>query len=62
MAASSYTAYIFHAFFIVFATYLFTFFSLGRLPEILLMWPVAITACFTFADIVRRAPLLNRVL
>jgi len=62
MAASSYTAYIFHAFFIVFATYLFTFFSLGRLPEILLMWPVAITACFTFADIVRRAPLLNKVL
>jgi peptidoglycan/LPS O-acetylase OafA/YrhL len=62
MAASSYTAYIFHAFFIAFATYLFTSFSLGRLPEILLMWPVAITACFLFADVVRRAPLLNKVL
>jgi len=62
MAASSYTAYIFHAFFIVFSTYLFTFFSLGRLPEILLMWPVAIISCFLFADVVRRAPLLNRVL
>lgn len=62
MAASSYTAYIFHAFFIVFATYLFTFFSLGRLPEILLMWPVAIGSCFLFAEVVRRFPLLNKVL
>ncbi|MCX5770161.1 MAG: acyltransferase family protein [Candidatus Hydrogenedentes bacterium] len=62
MGASSYTAYIVHAFFVVFATYLFTFFSLGRLPEILLMWPVAIISCFLFADIVRRAPLLNKVL
>lgn len=62
MAKSSYTAYISHAFFIVIATYLFTFFSLGRLPEILLMWPVAVVSCFLFADIVRRAPLLNKVL
>ena len=62
MAKSSYTAYISHAFFIVIATYLFTFFSLGRLPEILLMWPVAVIPCFLFADIVRRAPLLNKVL
>lgn len=62
MAKSSYTAYIFHAFFIVFATYLFTFFFLGRIPEILLMWPVAVIPCFLFADALRRVPLLNRVL
>ncbi len=62
LAASSYTAYIFHAFFVVTATYLFTFFSLGRLPEILLMWPVAVIPCFLFADGFRRIPLLNRVL
>ncbi len=62
MARSSYTAYILHAFFVVMATYLFTFFSWGRLPEILLMWPVAVISCFLFADVVRRIPVLNRVL
>lgn len=62
MAKSSYTAYIFHAFFVVIATYLFTFFSLGRIPEIVLMWPVAVTSCFLFADMVRRLPLLRKVL
>jgi peptidoglycan/LPS O-acetylase OafA/YrhL len=62
MAKSSYTAYIFHAFFVVIATYLFTFFSLGRIPEIILMWPVAVIPCFLFADMVRRLPLLKKVL
>jgi glucans biosynthesis protein C len=62
MAKSSYTAYIMHAFYVVIATYLFTFFSLGRLPEILLMWPVAVIPCFLVADIVRRAPLLKKIL
>ena len=62
MARSSFTAYILHAFFIVVPTYLFTYFSLGRIPEILLMWPVAVIPCFLFADLIRRAPLLNRVL
>jgi len=62
MARSSFTAYITHAFFIVFLTYAFTFFSLGRLPEILLMWPIAVTACFLTATVISRAPLLRRVL
>jgi len=62
MARSSFTAYIFHAFFVVFSTYAFTFFSLGRIPEILLMWPVAVIPCFVFADGVRRLPVLSRVL
>lgn len=62
MAQNSYAAYILHAFFIVFATYLFTFFSLGRIPEVLLMWPVAVIPCFLFAGVVRRLPLLNRIL
>ena len=61
-ARSAYTAYIFHAFFIVIATYLFTFFSLGRIPEIVLMWPVAVIPCFLFADALRRLPLLRRIL
>lgn len=62
MARSSYTAYIFHAFFIVVATYLFTSFSLGRIPEIILMWPVAVIPCFLFADALRRAPALDKIL
>ena len=62
LAASSYTAYITHAFFIAVPTYLFTAFSLGRIPEIILMWPVAVIPCFLFADVVRRLPLLRRVL
>jgi hypothetical protein len=62
LAKSAYTAYIFHAFFIVFATYAFTFFSLGRIPEIVLMWPVAVIPCFLFAGILRQVPLLRRVL
>jgi surface polysaccharide O-acyltransferase-like enzyme len=62
MAASAYTAYIVHAFFVATATYLFTFFSLGRLPEILLMWPVAVIPCFLFSDVVRRLPLLRKIL
>ncbi len=62
MAKSSYTAYILHAFFIAAPTYLFTFFSLGRIPEIILMWPVAVIPCFLFADAIRRLPLLKRIL
>ena len=62
MAKSSFTAYISHAYFIVVPTYLFTFFSLGRIPEILLMWPVAVIPCFLAADGIRRLPLLRRIL
>ena len=62
IANSSFTAYIFHAFFIVMATYLFTFVSLGRIPEIILMWPIAVIPCFLFADAVLRSPLLNKIL
>ncbi len=62
MAKSSFTAYITHAYFIVVATYLFTFFSLGRIPEIILMWPVAVIPCFLCADLIRRLPLFRRVL
>lgn len=62
MARSAYTAYILHAFFICAWTYVFTFFSLGRIPEILLMWPVAVASCFLFSDAVRRIPLLKQVL
>lgn len=62
LAKSSYTAYIIHAFVVVFATYLFTFFSLGRIPEILLMWPVAVVSCFLIADLIRRAPVINKIL
>jgi glucans biosynthesis protein C len=62
LAKSSYTAYITHAYFIVVPTWLFTFFSLGRIPEVLLMWPVAVIPCFLCADGMRRLPLLRRIL
>ncbi len=62
MAKSAFTAYIFHAFFIVVATYLFTFFSIGRVPEILLMWPITVIPCFLFADAFRRLPLARKIL
>jgi hypothetical protein len=61
MTRSAYTAYILHAFFVCGWTYVFTFFSLGRIPEIVLMWPFAVGSCFLFADGVRRLPLVRRV-
>ncbi len=62
MARSAFTAYIIHTFIVSIFTYLFTFFSLGRVPEILLMWPFAVVSCFLVADRIRRIPLLRSIL
>ena len=62
MAKSSFTAYIFHFYFVVFGTMVFTRFSLGAIPEILLMCLPVVVACFLFATFIRSMPLLKRIL
>jgi len=62
MARSSYAAYVIHVYFVVFGAMLFTRFSLGAIPEILLLWLPVIAACFLCATLIRSMPVLNRVL
>ena len=62
MARSSFAAYIIHVYFVVFGVMLFTHFSLGAIPEILLLCLPVIAACFLCATLIRSMPVLNRIL
>lgn len=62
MSRSAYTAYIIHPFFVVCATYLFVGFPLDPLIKFLILCPITIISCFLVSNVIRKAPLLRRVL
>lgn len=62
MAKSAYTAYIIHPYFVVCSTFLVANVSLDPLLKFLVASPLAVSSCFLVSDVVRRAPLLRRIL
>ena len=62
MARSSYAAYITHPYFVVCATLLLAGVALDPIIKFLVLCPLAVSSCFLVSDVVRRAPLLRRVL
>ena len=62
MAKSAYTAYITHPYFVVCSTLLLANISLDPLIKFLALCPLAVLTCFLVSDVIRRAPLLRRIL
>ncbi len=62
LAKSAYTAYIIHPFFVVAATGLAQAWPLPPAIIFLLVSPFAVGSCFFSANLIRQAPLLNKIL
>ena len=58
---SAYTAYIIHPFFVVTGTWLLATAPLHPLTKFALLCATAVLATFAVSDLVRRAPLVRRV-
>jgi len=62
MSSSAYTAYIIHPFFVVGGTFMLLNVPVHVLVKFVALCPLAIASCFFVSNIVRKAPLMNRVL
>jgi len=62
LSQSAYTAYILHPFFVVPGTFLAMGLPLPPLAIVLIVCPLVLAACFFCSNLIRQAPLLNRVL
>lgn len=62
LALSAYTSYIIHPFFVIAATHLARNWPLPPLLLFLALSPFVVAACFFAANLIRQAPLLNKVL
>ncbi len=62
MASSAYTAYITHPYFVVLGTFLLAGLAVDPLVKFAALCPLAVACCFAVSDVIRRGPLLRRVL
>ena len=62
LSRSAYTTYILHPFFVVVGTYWLSEAAIPPLLKFLVLTVLATTACFAVSDVVRRAPLLRKIL
>lgn len=62
MARSTYTVYIIHPFVVVAGTYLSIRLPVGPMVQFLVLCVTSVIVCFVISDVLRRLPLLSRVL
>ncbi len=62
LSKSAYTVYIVHPFFVVVATMLAKDLPLPPLALVLIVCPIVLIAVFACSDVIRQAPLLNKIL
>ena len=62
MARSAYAAYILHPIFIVFGSFLVESLPFDPLIKFVILCHLAVASCFLVSDIIRREPLLKKIL